>query len=104
MRAAERVSGVICFWVAEYPSIGKDSAALLRFLTSKGHPMAQTKFSAGQRVSVMRGTGFGAPPGMFRVVSALPLESGPQQYRVRADGENFDRIVEETRLEAASYG
>ena len=63
--------------------------------------MAQTKFSAGQRVSVIRGSGFGAPPGVFRIVNALPREAGPQQYRVRSDGENFDRIVEETRLEPA---
>lgn len=63
--------------------------------------MAQ-KFSAGQRVSVMRGGGFGAPPGVFRIVSAMPREdNGPQSYRVRSDGENFDRIVEEARLEAA---
>jgi hypothetical protein len=82
----------------------KDSAVSLRFLSRKGHPMAQTKFSAGQRVSVLRGAGFGAPPGMFRIVSALPADAGPQQYRVRSDGEGFDRIVEETRLEAASYG
>lgn len=66
--------------------------------------MAQTKFSAGQRVSVLRGAGFGAPPGVFRIVSALPREDArPQQYRVRSDGENFDRIVEETRLESAGW-
>lgn len=65
--------------------------------------MAQTKFSAGQRVSVTRGGGFGAPAGFFRIVSALPREAGPQQYRVRSDGETFERIVDEARLEAAQY-
>jgi hypothetical protein len=65
--------------------------------------MAQTKFSAGERVSVMRGVGFGAPAGVFRIVLPLPREAGPQQYRVRSEGETFDRIVEESRLEAMGY-
>ena len=65
--------------------------------------MAQTKFSAGERVSVLRGAGFAAPAGFYNVVTALPREAGPQQYRVRSDGENFDRIVDEARLEAARY-
>jgi hypothetical protein len=65
--------------------------------------MAETKFSAGQRVSVARGGGFGAPAGMFRVVGPLPREAGPQQYRVRAETEQFDRIIDESRLEATHY-
>lgn len=64
--------------------------------------MAQTKFSAGARLRVMR-SGAGAPAGTVRVVSALPREAGPQQYRVRADGETFDRVIEEARLEAVNY-
>ena len=64
--------------------------------------MAQTKFSAGQRVLAARG-GVGAPAGNVSVVMALPKEAGPQQYRVRADGETFERVVEEGRLEAVSY-
>jgi hypothetical protein len=35
-------------------------------------------------------------------VAALPLERGAQQYRVRNDGESFDRVLDESRLEAAS--
>lgn len=65
--------------------------------------MAQTKFSAGQRVSVARGSGFGGPSGFFSIIRALPREAGPQQYRVRSDGETFDRIVDEARLEAVRY-
>jgi hypothetical protein len=64
--------------------------------------MAQTKFSAGERVSIARG-GFGVPPGTFRIVLALPREAGPQQYRVRSDGETFERVVDEARLEAVRY-
>jgi hypothetical protein len=64
--------------------------------------MAQTKFSAGARLRVTRG-GVGAPAGTVSVVSALPREAGPQQYRVRADGETFERVIEEGRLEAVAY-
>lgn len=65
--------------------------------------MAQTKFSAGERVSISRGPGVGMPAGVFRVLSALPQGSGPQQYRVRSDGEQFDRIIDEPRMQAAPY-
>jgi hypothetical protein len=66
--------------------------------------MAQTKFSVGQRVSVARGSTFGATAGGFcSVVTPLPRGAGPQQYRVRTEGENFDRIIDEARLEAVSY-
>jgi hypothetical protein len=40
---------------------------------------------------------------LFRVVSPLPREAGPQQYRVRSEGEAFDRIVDEARLEVVSH-
>jgi hypothetical protein len=62
--------------------------------------MAQLKFSAGQRVSIARARSLTTPSGMYRIVRALPLEAGPQQYRVRNDSETFDRIVDEARLEA----
>lgn len=65
--------------------------------------MAQPKFSAGERVSVARGGGVGTPAGQFRVVSALPQGSGPQQYRVRSETEQFDRIVEEPRMQADAH-
>lgn len=65
--------------------------------------MAQTKFSAGARLRVLRGGAFGSATGTVSVVSALPREAGPQQYRVRADGETFERIIDESRLEAVDY-
>lgn len=64
--------------------------------------MAQTKFSEGARLRITRGAP-GAPSGNVSVVRALPREAGPQQYRVRADGETFERVVEEARLEAVAY-
>jgi hypothetical protein len=65
--------------------------------------MAQTKFGAGERVSVVRSGAFSAPSGAYRIVAVLPRESGPQQYRVRNDGETFDRVLDEARLEAVRH-
>jgi hypothetical protein len=66
--------------------------------------MADVKFAAGQRVSLVGARSFSASAasGVYRVVSALPKETGPQQYRVRSDGETHDRIVDEVRLEAVA--
>ena len=60
-----------------------------------------TKFGEGQRVSILRSGAFAAPGGTYRVVRAMPLETGRQQYRVKNDGETFERIMDESRLEAA---
>ncbi|WP_395646088.1 hypothetical protein [Terricaulis sp.] len=65
--------------------------------------MAQTKFSAGARLRVLRGVAFGSPTGVVSVVTALPRDAGPQQYRVRVDGESFERIVDESKLEAVAH-
>lgn len=63
--------------------------------------MAQTKFGAGERVAIARSTGFASPAGTYRVVTPLPLSGGPQQYRVRNEGESFDRVIDEVRLQSA---
>jgi hypothetical protein len=65
--------------------------------------MTRTRFAAGQRVSLVGPGSFGAPSRVYRIVTALPKESGPQQYRVRSDGEMHDRVVDEVRLEAVSH-
>jgi hypothetical protein len=65
--------------------------------------MAQYKYNAGQRVSVSRGAGAAFPGGSYRVVGALPSGDGPQQYRIRNEAEMFDRVIDETRLEAVEY-
>jgi hypothetical protein len=62
--------------------------------------MAQTKFSAGERVSITRAVGFSTISSSCRVVTPLPRDAGPQQYRVRSEAESFDRIIDEARLEA----
>ena len=65
--------------------------------------MAQTQFRAGQRVQVLRGGAVGGPSGFCAIVAPLPKDAGPQQYRVRTDGESFDRIIDETQLVAVNY-
>lgn len=62
--------------------------------------MARTKFAPGQRVALVGARTVLAPRGVYRIVTALPKENGPQQYRVRKDDEPHDRIVDEVRLEA----
>ncbi len=65
--------------------------------------MARTKFAAGQRVALVGQRSFGTPRAVFRIVTALPTEAGPQQYRVRSDGEMHDRVIDEVRLEALTH-
>ncbi|MBC7768629.1 MAG: hypothetical protein H7124_07560 [Phycisphaerales bacterium] len=65
--------------------------------------MNSPKFNEGQRVAVLRTSAAGAPNGVYRVITALPKEGGPRQYRVRSETENFDRVLSEVRLEAVSH-
>lgn len=47
------------------------------------------------------------PAGPCEVVSCLPYEKGPVQYRVRSRGESIERVVEEGDLspsDARSWG
>jgi hypothetical protein len=65
--------------------------------------MPRPKFGAGQRVSIVRSGAFSAPSGTYSVVSVLPVERGPHQYRVRGDAETFDRVIDEVRLQAVQH-
>ncbi|MEQ1617259.1 MAG: hypothetical protein ABL883_02810 [Terricaulis sp.] len=62
--------------------------------------MAHPLFGAGQRVNVAHAGRVSTPAGIYNVVRALPAEHGPVQYRIKSDTEAFERIVDETRLEA----
>ncbi|HRE44800.1 MAG TPA: hypothetical protein PKY87_12640 [Terricaulis sp.] len=65
--------------------------------------MAQTKFSAGQIVTVVQSGAFSAMTGAYHVVSVMPIEGGAQKYRVKSAGEMFERVLDEVRLEAMRY-
>ena len=79
---------------------GWDSARFDAAIFKKEQTMTQPKFGAGQRVTISRAGSLFAPGGAYKVMQSLPLGAGPQQYRVRSDGETFDRVVDESRLEA----
>ena len=59
--------------------------------------MALEVLAAGQRVN-LAGSGGGASRDVFRIVRALPTEGRPLQYRIKSDAENFERVVEASRL------
>ena len=59
--------------------------------------MALELLAAGQRVSVS-GLGAATAALVFRIVRALPPEGRPLQYRVKSDTENFERVIDATRL------
>jgi hypothetical protein len=77
--------------------------ALVPLFSEKDSPMAQTKFSAGQRASIARGGLVGGPAGFVSIIAALPKDAGPQRYRVKTEGETFERVIDESRLESISY-
>lgn len=56
-------------------------------------------FSPGQGVSFTRAVHFRAA-GAFNVVRALHSDDGRIQYRVRSKDEAFDRIADESSIEA----
>ena len=59
------------------------------------HPI----FSAGQRVNVLRTRQPHAPGGIYKIIRALPSDGGPIRYRMKSDGETFERIMDESSLE-----
>ena len=65
--------------------------------------MMQAKFHTGQRVYVTRSTALSGPPGTYKIVNPLPIERSGRQYRVRKDGETFDRILDEERISAFDH-
>lgn len=62
--------------------------------------MAQPRFSAGERVSLVQSRTFGAPDGVYLIVRALPNEFGQQQYRIKKENEGYERVIDESRIEA----
>ena len=57
------------------------------------------KFKAGQTVFVTSPSKLNAAPkGRYRIVGALPSGDGPVRYRIKADLEAFERVVDEGQL------
>lgn len=57
-------------------------------------------FDVGQAVRLKGGPGAGPRPGeVYRITAALPPKGTSPQYRIRSDGEPYDRVVTEDSLE-----
>jgi hypothetical protein len=58
------------------------------------------KYSIGQAVRYTAGPfgRFGAS-GSFKVVKLLPAEGDEQQYRIKSEGEAFERVAKESQLD-----
>jgi hypothetical protein len=65
--------------------------------------MTAPLYSAGQRVNVLRTRLSQAPGGIYKIIRALPDDGRPTRYRVKSDGEAFERIIDETGLEGVRY-
>ncbi|WP_234052400.1 MULTISPECIES: hypothetical protein [unclassified Xanthobacter] len=54
------------------------------------------KFESGGWVEFV--TGFQSPRGRFRIVRPLPVDQGEPTYRVKGEGETFERVARESQL------
>ena len=71
---------------------------LRRFATPVRGPVRH-RFAVGDRVLVGPRTGsIPRAPGAYIIIAALPAESGPLQYRVRNEGEPYERVVVESDI------
>lgn len=58
------------------------------------------KFQAGQAVHLRANASFAGRTGLYVIVQVLPLEGGAQKYRAKSEREAFDRILNESGLDA----
>ncbi len=62
--------------------------------------MTLPTFAAGQTVSVAPSKQHRPPEGRYRVISAMPLNGGGFQYRIKGDLEKYERVIDERHLAA----
>jgi hypothetical protein len=64
------------------------------------HGAPQRLFDVGQTVRLKGGLGAGPKPGeTYRITGTLPPKGTSLQYRIRSEGEPYDRVVTEDSLE-----
>jgi hypothetical protein len=62
--------------------------------------MSAHRYKVGDRIVLNKGpTGFVSHDGPCRVVSLLPTSFNEPQYRVRFEGENFERCIPESDID-----
>ena len=68
-------------------------------MRSKGHPPAEHKFRAGERVRLAaRATKWGAAEGGYVVTKQLPERDGEFEYRIKSISEPHERVARESEL------
>lgn len=74
----------------------------LRRQPGPAQPRLEPRYAVGQRLTLLGGGNHWArAQGLCRVIAVMPHETGPFQYRVRSEAENYERIVAEADLEPA---
>ena len=71
-------------------------------IRTPGHTLeaAVHRFSVGQIVRMRSRSGvFPKTDGVFRITRTLPARDNLLQYRLRSDGENYERVATEDTLE-----
>ncbi|OJG00107.1 hypothetical protein AX760_00835 [Pararhizobium antarcticum] len=60
------------------------------------------RFSVGQKVRMKSTVGLSLrDETIFRILATLPVRDGSPQYRVRSEGETYERVTTEDNLEDA---
>ncbi len=62
----------------------------------------QHRFSVGQKVRMKSTVGLSLrDETIFRILATLPVRDGSPQYRIRSEGETYERVTTEDNLEDA---
>jgi len=60
------------------------------------------RFSVGQKVRMQNTNGLSLrDETIFRILATLPVRDGSPQYRIRSEGETYERVTTEDNLEDA---
>jgi hypothetical protein len=80
-----------------------DSTILQRNVRPVRYEAATHLFTTGQTVRLKGGFGLQSQSAhTYRITATLPPKGDSQQYRIRNDGENYERVATQDSLEAVS--
>jgi hypothetical protein len=83
-------------------SIMNDSTVLQRNARPIRYETATHLFTTGQTVRFKGGFGQSQSAQTYRITATLPPKGDSQQYRMRNDSENYERVATQDSLEAVS--
>ncbi|TCT06652.1 hypothetical protein [Aquabacter spiritensis] len=64
--------------------------------------MPSSKFRLGSRVLLNRSAAYRSAATEFEIVGLMPTEHGECRYRLRSSQEAFERVAEESQIEAVT--